>query len=152
MNHVQAFRAAEAARRTAVVAWNALPNEQARAASGIDLASASRAVRQAAAALAADAAGRHRIEQRSAVYLKLGVFGWEVDGGYDCGVAVDGHGDAVNSECEHDDTAQADAECQALADASALIALPDARTLIEILTVELEYRALVTATSAGDGA
>jgi hypothetical protein len=73
---------------------------------------------KAAAAVAADAVGRHTIEKRVGVYLVLGPRGWEIDG-----VTMDGsplfgydNGPVAGELCEHGE--ELDAECEALAEAA----------------------------------
>lgn len=82
-------------------------------------------------AFIADAAPRHKIEERVGVYLVLGRDGWTVDQtcygqglfGYDNG--------ALNEDCEHEP--EHDDECDALIDAANRLPLPDGWDLFAML-------------------
>jgi hypothetical protein len=130
-DYTEAERAYESARRQ----WNALPTPEDRRASGIEL-DPLRVLRDTAAqALLVDASGRHKIEERSVVYLVLAADGaWTVDGAT-YGDPLEGYPDGpLNEACEHDDGL--DEECEALKSAAATSDLPTAVRLIDLFAAD----------------
>jgi hypothetical protein len=127
---VTAFRAAEQADRV-----ERIEGEE-HSAFAARIHAAHQAKERAALALIADAVGRHKIEERSVVYLVLGPNGWEIDGPTTDGSGLYGHDDGpiAGEACEHSsglhpDSDELNTECRALADAAAYVPLPNARQL-----------------------
>lgn len=122
-----AEHALEAARRE----WNALPTVQARLTSGLNLTALDDAVHAAARALLAEAADRHRIEERSVVYLCLDDKGaWTIDSPTFDGYSLEGYEDGpLNSACECDDKD----ECEAVRRAATAVPLPTGDQLLALL-------------------
>lgn len=131
---IAAWRDAERAYETARLAWNALPDPEARHASGIDLPALDNARGAAAKALLAEAAGRHHIEERSVIWLRLDGDGrWTIDSPTFDSYPLEGYEDGpLNSECEHGD--ELSDECEAVREAAQQVELPTAVELSDLLT------------------
>lgn len=134
---VEAYQQAQAALDSARAQWNALPTPEARQASGISLDALHRAHQSAVGALLADAAGRHRVEERSVVYLRLDENAqWTIDSPTDDGYPLEGYDDGpLNEACEgeDEDDEHDEDECDAVRAAAQEIELPDARELRDLL-------------------
>lgn len=130
---VTAFREAERAYNHAVRAWNAMSQEERAASGGSQLTPLRQAQDTAAEALIADAVDRHKVEERSVVYLVLGPQGWEIDTVTTDGDGLAGYDDGpISGEaCEHGD--ELHDECEALGAAAQSVALPSARELTALL-------------------
>ncbi len=131
---INAFHDAERAHDEARTRWNALPGAAERHASGIDLTALDNAKEAAAEALLADAAGRHHIEERSVVYLRLDDEGrWTIDSPTFDSYPLEGYDDGpLNEACEeHGD--ELVEECDAVRQAAQCIELPTAVELTDLL-------------------
>lgn len=130
------FQAAEREYETARKAWNALPDPDARRASGIELTALDNAASTAAKAFVAEAAERHKIEERSVVYLVLGPHGWQIDPATFGSGGLEGYdGGPLNEVCEHDgDDDAVNDECEALKSAAAMLQLPDGEQLAWLMS------------------
>lgn len=137
---VLAFRDAEKRYNDGIRAWNAMTPEQRKEVSPT---TDRGTVEQAARELIDDACDRHRIEERSTVYLRLsskGVdhAGWAIDHPTFDGYPLEGYDNgALNEACEHDGDGLRD-ECDALRDAAMYIELPTATKLSTLLNAGFE--------------
>jgi hypothetical protein len=131
-NLVTDYRTATDALRAAEREWNALPTREARAALHDNIDALTKAQGSAARALIADAAGRHRIEERGSMWLELEADGtWGIASATLDGYPLQGYDDGpLNEECVCDD----EDECAALLDAVRLwLNLPTAEQLLPLL-------------------
>lgn len=142
---IDTFAAAARAHESAVREWNRAVDPSARTASGLtdsqwmsvvqaarrlDLTSLREAHHAAARALIADAAGRHLVEERAIIWLRLGTRGWLIDGPTVDGLPLEGlESGPTNQACSCRDRR----ECVAVCKAADSLPLPTAAELLDLL-------------------